>query len=1297
MKLKHILIVSLILAILTIGAVSASDDADNLTAVDDTAAISTDDVAQTVSQVEEVDVIAEDTSDVSEVLGDDRSNIGFDIYCYDQIAGPSFDGEGGDYDKQIRISIYDYSEANVTMFLDGNKTDSFPAYEVYYDTDSHFINLRDYDLSFGMHSARFVFDGDDNYKPFDITKEFEFYYIKDITPDEIRIGSWRTFGVSLARDAEGTLTLLIDGKEVFSAPTESLREDFPENSGIFIELDDINLESDLEFGPHSYELRYSDGTYDNKTFTGTFNLSYEFRVESDYLEETSSVTYGKSVGFDVFIPDDASAKNIILIANGKTYPVELDSNDVFIFNDLAYGENNLTFIYQDDKYPKKNVTWIFNAVARINVPYEFVFNDGETIGLILPSDAQGNLELYYAVTDEDTGDLTVGDLIKSAPLNNGVANISVSNMKFGRYNIIAKYTGDDYDVPDVSGEIIVSPDVDYKFYYWVDGDNKLFVTSPDGLSGNFSISIIYNYYDDEYNWETIIIPLYEWSASAKLNITLPKLNVTSFGYYGDGDGSSYRFEVKYLENDEELFEGGYVFNVKADNPVWEMECDFPKTVEKNDEIDWSVNNIPHSLYSGYVIVYIDGIQVSRVGYDDEEYFDDENYIPSDIVNALDYGNHTWKMVFVDSWNYYENATQNGTFEVSWINIPSEITVGEYNIYFDTGDENATGYLTLLIDGKEYATEFVEDGSAIIDLENLAVGTHTYELTYSGDKNHEKSTKTGTLTVKMLFSISIDDDDVLPLRESYTITVDLPDDATGNVLISIGGNNYTGEVINGNAEIIVTGLTEGEYSLVAKYSGDSKYPSQEITRDFEIDGYRVIIEYDDSNVPTSFTLVLPSDATGDLVVYDEGADSEIGRTSLIDGKATILISNLDLKFRDYWLKIYYSSDDYYVESGFASFVLSPIVNITECVVMGERAKVDIDVDYAEGNITIFVNGEEFATEEIKDGKVSALIPSDKLNLGENIVTLKYVGDDLSEYIFSIYDYDVEDYVPTEYYVYVAPKNLTIPDDFASDGTGNITLELPEGSSGNVTVYVDGEKVSTTPVTGGSNTIPVSDLSAGNHHVRVEYEDENGQTYSTSSEVNVPKPEPAMDIATPTDSANPEFSVSLPEDATGSLIVTIDGKSYTADLVNGKATVSVPGLADGNHNVTVKYTGDKKYSGFTKNTNVVVNTTPKKEDTPQPPAKKADKITLKLNKVKKVKRSAKKLVIKATLKINGKAVKGKKLKFKFNKKTYTAKTNKKGVAKITIKKKVLKKLKVGKKVKIQVSYGKKTAKQKVKVKK
>ena len=96
------------------------------------------------------------------------------------------------------------------------------------------------------------------------------------------------------------------------------------------------------------------------------------------------------------------------------------------------------------------------------------------------------------------------------------------------------------------------------------------------------------------------------------------------------------------------------------------------------------------------------------------------------------------------------------------------------------------------------------------------------------------------------------------------------------------------------------------------------------------------------------------------------------------------------------------------------------------------------------------------------------------------------------------------------------------------------------------------------------------------------------------------------------------------------------------------------------------------------------------------KKPDVVKLTLKKVS-VKRSAKKLVLTATLKINGKLVKGKTLKFKFKNKVYKAKTNKKGIAKVTIKKSVLKKLKKGKKVTYPVSYGKNVKKITVKVKK
>ena len=73
------------------------------------------------------------------------------------------------------------------------------------------------------------------------------------------------------------------------------------------------------------------------------------------------------------------------------------------------------------------------------------------------------------------------------------------------------------------------------------------------------------------------------------------------------------------------------------------------------------------------------------------------------------------------------------------------------------------------------------------------------------------------------------------------------------------------------------------------------------------------------------------------------------------------------------------------------------------------------------------------------------------------------------------------------------------------------------------------------------------------------------------------------------------------------------------------------------------------------------------------------------------------MKATLKNGKKAVKKQKITFKFKGKKYTAKTNKKGVAKVTIKKKVIKKLKAGKKYAVKVTYLKNTVKGKVKVKK
>lgn len=81
---------------------------------------------------------------------------------------------------------------------------------------------------------------------------------------------------------------------------------------------------------------------------------------------------------------------------------------------------------------------------------------------------------------------------------------------------------------------------------------------------------------------------------------------------------------------------------------------------------------------------------------------------------------------------------------------------------------------------------------------------------------------------------------------------------------------------------------------------------------------------------------------------------------------------------------------------------------------------------------------------------------------------------------------------------------------------------------------------------------------------------------------------------------------------------------------------------------------------------------------------------------VKKSAKKFTLKAKLNINGKLVKGKTIKFKFNGKTYKVKTNSNGIAQKTFNKKVIKKLKKGKTYVVKVTYIKDIIKTTVEVK-
>ena len=170
--------------------------------------------------------------------------------------------------------------------------------------------------------------------------------------------------------------------------------------------------------------------------------------------------------------------------------------------------------------------------------------------------------------------------------------------------------------------------------------------------------------------------------------------------------------------------------------------------------------------------------------------------------------------------------------------------------------------------------------------------------------------------------------------------------------------------------------------------------------------------------------------------------------------------------------------------------------------------------------------------------------------------------------------------------------------------------------------------------------------------------------TAQKVSAPEGDNALNITAPADSATPTYSINMPKDATGNLTVIVDGKDkYTKELVNGSATITLPELSAGKHDINVTYTGDAKYESISKTTsvNVPAKSTPAKT----PVAKKAStKITAK-KKTFKAKKKVKKYTI--TLKSGKKPVKKVWVTLKIKgKKLLKAKTNAKGKATFKIKK-------------------------------
>ena len=93
---------------------------------------------------------------------------------------------------------------------------------------------------------------------------------------------------------------------------------------------------------------------------------------------------------------------------------------------------------------------------------------------------------------------------------------------------------------------------------------------------------------------------------------------------------------------------------------------------------------------------------------------------------------------------------------------------------------------------------------------MTAGPKTVVVEYSGDGNYTSGYAVGNFTVepaKVVPDVSVVD------YGNGTVVVVVGDNATGNVTITVGGKNYTAEVVNGTAVVELGNVAPGTHEVL----------------------------------------------------------------------------------------------------------------------------------------------------------------------------------------------------------------------------------------------------------------------------------------------------------------------------------------------------------------------------------------------------------------------------------------------------------------------------------------------------
>ena len=940
------------------------------------------------------------------------------------------------------------------------------------------------------------------------------------------------------------------------------------------------------------------------------NLTEKFMLKINNKEYVLSFTDSKA---NVTISDLTAGKYDIAVTYGdETYTLINATSDVSVYGNVV--TNETFFIYFDE-----------DGLLREEVPFDELIFKGEfsdivnlisiTTPLKITSDNAVLRNIAFAVLSDNVvlNGLTLISNVSCA--DNGGAlilvagnNVNVSNMNIS-YIIKESVDAVAINANGVSNLNVVNSNI---FFESCPKDDTLTASAIniDGVSNSFingnNITAVLPYlfasnYDMKYFMMGVntVNPIRMRECN---NVTFSKNNVNTTA--NDGSASFPTLQCMFIVGSNDCVIDGNNFSMidtiipaGTSNYLYGINIGYNKNLMiSNNDFKMSTAGGKDAAGTAYAIQGVE-CEVSMIG----------NNITS-ISNGPNLGIYFASMTGGTSELYIANNLINVTglasASGSWALVSGiEVQNGNAKIYnntvytYNVGDYSPENYMygisyaqymygdrsfdirdnRIYVDG-HYAVSFINvDGSNVTG--NLLI---TRDL--GGDAAVEiKAGKNNVVennyprSSDLIFNITSEE----PGKILIDVTIDKK--ATGNIAVVVDGDKYDVAIVNGSAKLTLSDLPAGVYYIEAKYNGNSIVTESYNSTKFTIDLIDSSIAVEAKDIKCGeeavITATVTNGATGTVTFFVNGKTYVVDIT---DSVATLKIA--DLTTGDYPVFAYYNGDKYYKTSynsttfNVAKLASTTTVNVSD-IKVGEDAVISIAVPEITSGVVSVTVGDAIYNVAVVDGKGTLTLSG--LASGSYDVVAKFNGDD--KYLAS------EDSAKFNVTKLASTIDIAV-DNIKAGENAVISVALPEDATGEVIISVNGKNY-TVMTKYGMASVTISDLANGTYSVDAFYNGDDiyapiknstAFTVSKVSDYNM-----TVDIADIVKGENATVTVSVPEDGTGSVIVTINGTDYKGTVVNGTAKVIIPGLDEGTYKVVTFYTGDNKYDSMVANGTITVN--------------------------------------------------------------------------------------------------------------